>query len=100
VSQRTRELAIRIALGATRTELTALVLRYGLRFVCAGIAAGIAGAAAATRLIANFVYGVRILDLPTVATVTILLTAVTIAACLFPARRALAGEPLAAIRGE
>jgi predicted permease len=100
VSQRTRELAIRTALGATRGRLVAAVLRHGLAFVAGGLVAGFAGALLATRLIANLVYGARVVDVATFAAVALLLLAVAAAACWLPARRASAVDPMAAIRGD
>ena len=100
VSQRTRELAIRTALGATRGRLAAAVLRHGLASVAVGLVAGFAGALLATRLIANLVYGARVVDVATFAAVALLLLAVAAAACWLPARRASAVDPMAAIRGD
>lgn len=88
VGQRTRELGIRMALGARRRDILGLVLRQGLVLTTAGAALGLAAAFAATRLLAGFLYGVSAADPLTYAAVTALLAAVSVLACLVPARRA------------
>lgn len=88
VGQRTRELGIRMALGARRRDILGLVLRQGLVLTTAGAALGLAAAFAATRLLAGFLYGVSAADPLTYAALTALLAAVSVLACLVPARRA------------
>ena len=100
VACRTRELAIRGALGATRSDLTRLVLRYGLALVSMGVVMGLTAGAAATRLMANLVYGKCLIDVPKLGAVAVLLMRVATLACWIPVRRVLAIEPLTAIRIE
>jgi ABC-type antimicrobial peptide transport system permease subunit len=88
VSQRTRELGIRQALGADRPAILSLVLRQGLRRVALGIAAGLAGAFALSQLLRSQLYGVSPSDPTVIAASTVLLLASTTAACLIPAWRA------------
>lgn len=98
VGQRTRELGLRIALGAPRGRIFALVLAQSLTPVAAGVAAGLALAAAAARLLESQLYGVAPLDPATFLTVAALLALVAAAAAAVPARRALAIEPARALR--
>ncbi len=99
-AQRTGEFGIRLALGARRADVFALVLRDGLRTTLAGIGFGLAGAVLATRLIASKLYGVSPLDLPTFLAVALVMVAVAILACAIPARRAAKLDPMAALRYE
>ncbi len=98
VGQRTRELGLRIALGAPRGRIFALVLAQSLTPVAAGVAAGLGLAAAAARLLESQLYGVAPLDPATFLTVAALLALVAAAAAAVPARRALAIEPARALR--
>ena len=100
VNQRTREIGIRLALGARRAVIARMVLRSGMRLAVAGLALGFVLALGATRLLGGFLYGVRPLDLPTYASVALLLTAVAAVACLVPAQRATRVDPLIALRSE
>jgi putative ABC transport system permease protein len=100
VMQRTREIGIRIALGAERRDVFRMVIAQGARLGGLGIAIGLAGALAATRLIANQLYGVQTTDPLTFAAVAILLIIVVLLACYVPARRAMRVEPTAAVRHE
>jgi predicted permease len=100
VSERTREIGLRAALGATRAQVAGLVLRQGLSLAAAGVVFGLATAAAATRALSTLLFGVSRLDPMTYATVALLLAAVTLAACLVPARRALSVDPSVALRAE
>ncbi len=100
VSQRTREIGIRMALGADRRAVRGLVMRDGLRLTLWGLGLGLAGAVAAARLLAGFLFEVRPGDLATHATVTLVLLAVALLACWIPARRASRVEPMAALRSE
>jgi predicted permease len=99
-SQRMYELGLRVALGATRGGLFALVLKQSLRLVTIGLALGIAGAMGLTRLLASFLYGVTATDPLTFLAVAVLLIAVALLAGYFPARRAGAADPLLTLRGE
>jgi putative ABC transport system permease protein len=100
VEQRAHEFGIRTALGAGRGDIIRLVLREGLIVTMAGLAIGIAGAFALTRLIANQLYGVTPMDPLTIATVALLLTAVAMLACVIPSRHAAKVNPVRALRVE
>jgi len=100
VGQRTREIGIRMALGADRGAVRGLVMRDGLRLTLWGLGLGLAGAFAAARLLAGFLYEVRPADLATHLIVTLILLAVALAACWIPARRAARVEPIEALRSE
>jgi predicted permease len=100
VSQRTREIGVRIALGARSTEIANLVLQEGLRVVALGIAIGAAASFMLTRVIQNFLWGVTATDPLTFVAVAGLLAAVAMFACYLPARRALRVDPVIALRME
>ena len=98
VSQRTREIGIRVALGAPRREVLGLVLRQGLTLAAIGIAAGLAGALAVTRYLENMLFGLTPFDPSTFAAVSVLLAAIALIACYVPARRATRVDPIVALR--
>jgi len=100
VSLRTREIGIRMALGAERAEVLKLVLGGGMGPVVLGICAGVPAALGAARALGSWLYGVRAMDAATYAGVAALMLAVPLAASYFPARRAAAIDPLAALRDE
>jgi putative ABC transport system permease protein len=100
VAQRTRELGIRVALGAQVKDVMKLVLRPGMTFVIAGEVIGIAGALAFTRLLGGLLFGVTPTDAVTFVAVTSGLTVVAFLACYVPARRATKVDPLVALRYE
>ena len=100
VSQRGRELGIRLALGARRPELFRMVIGQGLRPVAAGAAVGLAGAVALTSLIRVLLFGIEPIDPPTYAVAITLLGVIAIAACALPALRATRVDPVVALRDE
>jgi predicted permease len=99
-NQRTHEIGIRTALGAQRRDVLRLVMRDGAKIALFGIASGIAGALALTRLMASLLFEVKPTDPATFAGVAILLALVTLAACYIPARRAMRVDPMVALRYE
>jgi len=100
VNRRAHEIGVRVALGASRREITGLVLRQGMRLAGIGLAAGLAAALALTRLMAALLYGVRPADPATLVAVTLLLGGIALLACYIPARRATGVDPVAALRCE
>jgi putative ABC transport system permease protein len=100
VAQRTREIGIRMALGAQRTDMLRMILRQSLRLVIVGLGVGVATALGATRLMGALLYGVRASDLSTYVTVILLLGGAAFLASLIPARRAMKVDPMVALRYE
>lgn len=100
VGQRTRELGIRIALGAQQCNVLALVLGQGMRLVLLGIGAGLLASLGLTRVMRNLLYGVTPTDPLTLAAVACLLVCVAVMACWVPARRAARVDPMVALRAE
>ena len=100
VTQRRREIGVRMALGAERRDVLRLVLTRALRIVVAGLVVGLAGAVAVTRVLQKFLFGVTPTDPIAFATVTLLLMAVGLMAAWLPARRATRIDPCAALRAE
>jgi putative ABC transport system permease protein len=100
VSLRTRELGIRMALGAARRDVLGMVLRQGLTLVTAGLAVGFAASMLLTRFLTSLLFHVRPIDLATSLAVTFMLAAVALAANYFPARKASRLDPIAALRRE
>jgi predicted permease len=100
VNEQTREIAIRLALGAQRAKILKLVLGQGLALAIAGAGLGLVGALILSHLMASLLYGVSPIDPPTFVTVTVVLTAVALAASYIPALRAMRIDPLTALRSE
>jgi putative ABC transport system permease protein len=100
VAQRTQEIGVRMALGATISHILKLVVGQGMRWVLSGIALGLIGAFALSRLIESFLYNVSPNDLTTFIGVAGLLVLVALMACLIPARRAVKTDPMVALRCE
>jgi putative ABC transport system permease protein len=100
VTQRRREIGVRMALGADRRDVLRLVLARALRIVLAGVVVGLAGAAGVTRVLQRFLFGVTPTDPIAFALVTLLLVAVGLMAAWIPARRATRIDPWAALRAE
>jgi putative ABC transport system permease protein len=98
VTQRTHEIGIRLALGATQHDLLKLVLGQGLRLTLMGLTVGMATSWALTRIMQSLLFGVSATDLPTFARIAALLAFVALLACWIPARRATRIDPLAALR--
>jgi len=100
VGQQTREIGIRIALGAQRRDVLRMVLGRGAKMAIAGVAIGVVAALGLTRLMGKMLYGITATDPVTFAAVAIILMLVALAACYIPARRAMSVDPLEALRYE
>jgi putative ABC transport system permease protein len=100
VTERTREIGVRAALGATRADILALILRQGMTMTCIGVAIGLCVALAAARALDAMLFGISWLDKFTYLGATALLLAVSGVACLIPARRAASIDPMEALRNE
>jgi ABC-type antimicrobial peptide transport system permease subunit len=100
VTQRRREIGVRMALGAERGDVLRLVLTRAIRIVVAGVIVGLAGAAGVTRVLQTFLFGVTPTDPIAFTIVTLLLMAVGLTAAWLPARRATRIDPCAALRAE
>ncbi|MCF3648890.1 ABC transporter permease [Synoicihabitans lomoniglobus] len=100
VSQRTREIGIRLALGAERGDVFRLVIRGGLRLILIGLVVGLLGAVGLSHVLAGLLVGLDPLDIPVFGGVTVVLTGVSLLACYLPARRAMAIDPAVTLKCE
>ena len=100
VAQRSKEIGIRVALGAARRDVSSLVISQTLGSIVWGVGAGLAGAWFATRAIASPLYGVTPLDPATLAAAAVILTGVALTASFLPAHRAGRTDPMVALRSE
>jgi len=100
VAQRTREIGVRMALGAEAVDVVKLIVRQGMTLTLAGLAVGLTGALVMTRLMASVLYGVSATDATTFVVVPSLLALVVLIACYLPARRATRVDPVVALRCE
>jgi ABC-type antimicrobial peptide transport system permease subunit len=100
VNQRTREIGVRMALGAQPGDILRLVAGQGMKLTAAGLALGLAGSFAAMQIVARFVYQAQAVDWVALGAAALVMAAVALAACALPARRAARVEPLVALRYE
>ena len=100
VSQRTREIGIRMALGAQRAQVLKLIVNQGMKVTAIGVLLGIIASLGLTRLIANLLFGVSATDFATFFVLSIILLSVALLACWWPARRASSVDPMVALRAE
>ena len=100
MSQRVQEIGVRLALGAERSDVLRLIIGQGMRLAAAGVVGGLIGAAAVTPVIRTLLYNVTPTDPVSFATVSVFLTLVAILASYIPARRAMAVDPIVALRND
>jgi putative ABC transport system permease protein len=100
VSERTREIGVRMAMGAQTGNVMRMVLRQGMVLAVAGVMIGLGASFALTRVMSGLLFGIQATDPATLAPITLLLLAVALFSCLIPARRATKVDPLVALRNE
>jgi len=100
VRTRTREIGVRMALGALPNDVLRLIVRQGTKLTLAGVVIGVVAALALTRFVASLLFGVKTSDPATYTSVALLLLLVALAACYLPARRASRVDPMKALRTE
>jgi putative ABC transport system permease protein len=100
VTQRTHEIGIRMAIGASRADVFRMILGHGIKLTLVGVGVGLLGAFALTRLMATMLFGVEPTDATTFASIAVLLVAVALLACYLPGRRATKVEPVISLRYE
>jgi putative ABC transport system permease protein len=98
IAQRTREIGLRIALGAQKSDVLKMILRQGLRFVAAGLAIGLAASFVLTRVMASLLFGISATDPATFVAISLVLIAVALLASYIPAVRAMKIDPMLALR--